>query len=173
MLAEAGYPNGFQMPLYYSIGRMAMQKETAEAIVLYLNKIGIRAKPEGIEFVQYQERGMQSKKSNSAEWVSLGGLPIAAQQDPTVALAISFWSGAPLALYSNPEVDKLIDQARATLDDTKRALLVKNAVSVIHDDVACIPIWNNVSIYGMKSNIDFTPTNVPFSLMLLKDVSLK
>jgi ABC-type transport system substrate-binding protein len=72
LLAKAGYPNGFEMPLYYFTGRIAGQKETAEAVVLYLNAIGVRAKPQGIDAPQMLEKvrasGMTIQRRSMSVW---------------------------------------------------------------------------------------------------------
>jgi hypothetical protein len=40
--------------------------------------------------------------------------------------------------------------------------------------VASIPIFNTVAVYGMKSNIDFKPTQkLNMDLVLIKDVTVK
>ncbi len=60
------------------------------------------------------------------------------------------------------------------MDDTKRAEQIKKIVRLIYEQVGIIPIINNVSVYGMKKNIDFIPTKgVNFDFLLVKDITVK
>lgn len=55
--------------------------------------------------------------------------------------------GDNLVLYSNPEVDGLIDQARATLDEGEANGLYRQAETKVLDDVAVVPLnWYTGSI---------------------------
>ncbi len=77
-------------------------------------------------------------------------------------------------MYANPELDKIIGQAEATSDDAKRAELIKKAVKIIHEEVASIPLFNFVTFYAMKQNVDFKPTlKYNQDLVLVKDVTLR
>ena len=85
-----------------------------------------------------------------------------------------FFSGTGgFSLYSNPELDKIIGEAKATVNDVKRAELIKKAVRVIHEEAVTIPIYNMVAVYVMKKNIEFTPTQkFALELLLIKDVTV-
>ena len=59
------------------------------------------------------------------------------------------------------------------MDDKKRGELIKQAIRILHEDVASIQIWANTSVYAMKPTIDFTPTlKNREPLMLIKDVRI-
>jgi peptide/nickel transport system substrate-binding protein len=174
LLAEAGYPKGFDMPLYYLIGRISGQKETAEAVALYLNAIGIRCKVEGIEAIRFMEKIREWHKSPQAVFASVSTVALSHFHEPTQALEMAYYSESPISLYRNKEFDGVLEKARATLDDSKRGELVKQAIRIIHDDVATIPIWSNLTVFVMKKHIDFTPTlRVAHPMMLIKDVTVR
>lgn len=171
LLAEAGYPKGFEMPLYYLVGRASGQKETAEAVALYLHAIGIRAKVEGIEAIKFIEKVREWHKSAETVYVAIATLPTANLPDPTQALESSFYSKSPLSLYQNPKFDAVLEKARATLDDQKRGVQIKKAFRIIQDDVAAAVLWSNVSVYAMQKNIVFTPTRrAVHAMVFLKDI---
>ncbi len=52
--------------------------------------------------------------------------------------------------YKNPTVDRLIDQAVATTDAAKRAALYKQIVQIGYNDVAEIPLFQNVSYTAQR-----------------------
>lgn len=85
-----------------------------------------------------------------------------------------FGSTGGFSPYSDPELDEVISRARATVDDSKRATLVQEAVRIIQEDVASIPIFNVIPVYAMKKNIDFKPTQkIVHDLVLVKDVTIR
>lgn len=174
LLAEAGYPNGFEMPLYYFSGRTAGQKETAEAVALYLRAIGIRAKVEGIEAVQLLEKVRKWHKDLNSAFVGVTTVPLANYPEPTQALDVGYTSGSPISVNYNPEFDAVVEECRVTMDDAKRGELIKRAVRIMHEEVFSILIWTHNSVYAMKPNVDFTPTVKATSpLMLIKDVKIR
>ena len=171
LLAEVGYPNGFEMPLYYFSGRASGQKETAEAVALYLNVIGIRAKVEGIEAIKFIEKVREWHKSTETVFVGVATAPTANYPDPTGALEISFYSGSPISLYQNPKLDTVLEKARATLDDNKRGELIKEAFRIVQDDVPTAMLWANVCVYAMQKSVSFTPTvKATHAMVFLKDI---
>ena len=174
LLAEAGYPNGLEIPLYYPTGRVTGIKETAEAVVLFLNAVGIKCKVEGMEIAKYMNRVRNEWHGNpEGVDVSVGTPPSAHYPDPTWALQVAYYSKSPTGLYNNPEFDKVILQALTELDDAKRAILIRKAIQIIHEDVASIPIWSNMSVYSMKPNVEFTPTmGTQYAIMRAKDIKL-
>jgi peptide/nickel transport system substrate-binding protein len=88
--------------------------------------------------------------------------------------ALSFWSGRidpdgnmyahfhtggsfNSGLYSNPQVDSLLDQARATNDQSRRKQLYKEAVKILVEECAQIFTYHqNVQQIGSKKVQNFT-----------------
>jgi hypothetical protein len=50
--------------------------------------------------------------------------------------------------------------------------LVRKASEILHDDVGCIPLWNNVSVFAMKPNISLTPIDGGIALLPLKNIAV-
>ena len=175
LLKEAGYPRGFEMPLYYFAGRSYGQKETTEAVALFLNAVGIRCKIQGIEAAQMLAKVRAWHNDIKTEYVGVATVPMAFLPDPVEAISSAYLSTGWGAMYFNKEqLDPIIEEAMVTMDDTKRGELIKKAIKILHEDVASIQIWANTSVYAMKQNIDFTPTlKNREPLMLVKDVKIK
>ena len=71
-------------------------------------------------------------------------------------------------------MDRIVGQAKATVNDAKRAELIKQAVKICYDEVAAIPIFSPVFVYAMTKNIDFTPTQKNAQdLVLIKDIVIR
>ena len=174
LLAEAGYPKGFEMPLYYFAGRTYGQKETAEVVALFLNAVGIRCKVEGIEAAQLLAKVRAWHGDPNSVYAGVTSTPLAFLPDPVEALATAYHSKGFGSMYFNSEIDPIIDEAGMTMDEAKRGELIKKAIKILHEDVASIQIWANTSVYAMQPNVDFVPTlKNREPLMLLKDVSIK
>lgn len=173
LLAEAGYPNGFRMPLYYNGTMFYGFRQATEAVSLYLKAVGIECDMHNIEGVQGLHMARRAQQDHSIEIVSVGALPIAnTGLTPLDMLTISFRSTAPSVVSHFPEVDQGIDQALAEPDKEKRAAIIRRVVDFLQDQVATITLWDSVSVYAMKKGIAYTPIAHRMPFMLLKNVSI-
>ena len=174
LMAEAGYPNGFKMPLYYWIGEDYGLRETAELVATYVKAIGIDADVRGVEVPQMVAMRQKDHQhpEEAEDSVTIGPTPFANYYEPTSALAFVWASFSPFSTYRNADLDKYTAQAMGSIDPQKRAEAVKQAARIIHNDYVTIPIWNNVALYGMKPNVDFTPTPHALIRMQVKDVTV-
>jgi peptide/nickel transport system substrate-binding protein len=79
-------------------------------------------------------------------------------QDADGVLAPLFHTGSIWAKYSNPELDKVVDAARATLDPEKRLALYRQALAIVHDEVPGLGLFQMYAIYGARRGLVWTPT---------------
>jgi peptide/nickel transport system substrate-binding protein len=174
LLAEAGYPNGFDLKFYWpTTGRVPMSREICEAVASYFEAVGIRTQLIGEEQAAFYARRRAAKEPN-AEFVCYFSGGLAGAVDPAYNLALYFSKDGAFSVFSNPEIDKITAEAKATVNDAKRAELIKKAVAILQEEVPSVPIINNVTVFGMKKNIDFTPTmKHNMDLILLRDITVK
>jgi peptide/nickel transport system substrate-binding protein len=174
LLAEAGYPNGFEFKFYWQItGRVPMSAEICEAIASYFEAVGIKTKLVGVEIAKLYELERAGKKPDS-DYISYFSRGLSGSPDPAYYLNLYFTRDGAFSTYYNPEIEKLAAEAVAEANDAKRAELIKKAVRILREDVPCIPIFNNVSVFAMKKNVDFTPTQKHgMDLVLVKDMNLR
>ncbi len=172
LLAEAGFPNGFSLPLNYWAGTYQGGRETAEAVVLYLRQVGINAQVQALDSGQMMDLVRKSRTDENVNYVAIAHMPMA-NLDPIDVLSVAYYSGSAFSLYKNATFDKQFEMAASEPDSAKRAELTKAAVKTLHEDVGTIPIWNTVAVYSMKANVDFTPTRRTFPLMYLKNVTVR
>jgi peptide/nickel transport system substrate-binding protein len=171
LLAEAGYPNGFNLNLYWIMTGRFPFKEAAEAIAAYFEAVGIRTKLVGEEPMKNLSRHRASKAPD-AEYVGLFSHGRAGGVDPTQFMDLMFSSEGGFSVYSNPQFDRVIADAKAAVDSRQRAGLIKRAVTLLHDDVASIPLCNAVIVYATQENIEFKPTQKHYmELVLVKDIT--
>jgi peptide/nickel transport system substrate-binding protein len=173
LLSQAGYPNGFEFKLNYPItGRVPMVEAVSEAIASYFEAVGIKTRLQGQEWDTYQT-AYQKARSPESVWVSLHTHGRAGSAEPVGTMQGHFTQKGTYSLYTHPELEKLVAEAISTVDDAKRAEVVKKATRLIHEEVASIPIFNNVSVYVMKKIVDFTPTlGITQDLIYVKDIKI-
>lgn len=163
LLAEAGVPNGFRLTIHSPNDRYPNDAKIAEAIGQMLTRIGIDTEvvtmTSGVFFREASSGGPDKTPKFSlilAGWGSGTG----ETSSPLKSLLATFdpqkgMGGANRGRYSNPEVDKLIDQALATVDDAKRQDLLARAAEVAIDDVGIVPLHYVVNVWAMRSGFSY------------------
>ena len=172
LLAAAGYPNGFKMPFYSWAGTYYGFKETTEAVALYLKAVGIDVRVTALDAPKYMDKVRSVARDSNGEFVGIATLPMANLADPTEPLSV-YYSGSAFSIYRNPQLDAAIDRTLVELDPAKRAEDIKAAFRIMQDQVATIVVWDSVSVYAMKRDIDYTPLPRMFPLLLLRNITLK
>jgi peptide/nickel transport system substrate-binding protein len=64
-------------------------------------------------------------------------------------------SSSPYAYFSSPELDKLLEQGRGTLDEAKRKEVYASAQKLLHDEAAVLFMWSVHSVWGVSNRIDW------------------
>ncbi len=158
LMKEAGYPNGFDMPFYVQTGIFFGMEETAEAVTLYLKQnLNITTHAQGLGLAELIGKIFASGRDPSAKFVAVGGYPIASLPTPLWGIGLAFYGKNPAALYSDPEIDRLFDQAEGTFDLAKQAPLISAIMSLEQKDLYIITLWDYVGVYAMKKNVTYTP----------------
>ncbi|MBM3569088.1 MAG: ABC transporter substrate-binding protein [Alphaproteobacteria bacterium] len=160
LLATAGYPNGFKIDLYCSNDRLPGDGPTCGALGQMFAKIGVTTNVQAISRTVYfpaQARLEYSAFMNG--WGTLTG-------EASYTLGSMAHTPAPnIGLgqfnriqYSNPEVDKLLQEGRRTLDDAKRRALYEQAMEKIVADRAYISlIVLQTAWAGQAAKVELAP----------------
>jgi ABC-type transport system substrate-binding protein len=142
LLAEAGYPKGFSVRIlsYDSPGPLAV----SEAVLGYLEAIGIRARLEVVDSTAARVRREQGR----FEWFygSLGG-----EGHPLIFLRRGFhtaYIGAAgnWTRYRNPRIDELLDRAAEARDPGAMVRLIRTAESIIVNDAPWVFLTFNKAV---------------------------
>ena len=161
LLAEAGYPDGFEVTLDAPNDRYVNDSEIAQAVTQYLEKVGIRVNlnlmPKS-NFFSYIKPAENQTMLLLTGWSDSSGDGLSLLRD----LVYTFDRESGIGTvnrghYSNPEVDALIDQAFEEKDDEKRAELVAEADRLAREDFAYIPLHFEQDTYAMKDTLNYTP----------------
>lgn len=158
LMNEAGYGNGFTMPLFVQTGIFAGMEETAEAVTLYLKQnLSITTQAQGLGLAELIGKIFASGRDPTARFVAIGGYPIASLPTPLWGIGLAFYGRNPAALYVDPEIDNLFDQAEAAFELTKQAPLISKIMSLEQRDLYIMTLWDYVGVYAMKHNVTYTP----------------
>jgi peptide/nickel transport system substrate-binding protein len=156
LLAQAGKPNGFAFTYNMQSGNPVSQ-QLAELIKDQLNDAGIQMTIQPLEFAALTQ-------ALTAGQHQAGSLGWSASYDPDDWVYSHFSSKGSLNVrshYSNPDVDRLLDQARTELDPAKRKPLYQQAQKQFIDDAvfAVLYLNNNWSLSTAKvKNYPIGPT---------------
>jgi peptide/nickel transport system substrate-binding protein len=163
LLAEAGVPNGFRLTIHSPNDRYPNDAKIAEAIGQMLTRIGIDTQvvtmTSGVFFREASSGGPDKTPKFSLILVGWGS-GTGETSSPLKSLLATFdpkkgMGGANRGRYSNAEVDKLIDQALATVDDGKRQDLLARAAEVAIGDVGIVPLHYVVNVWAMRKGFSY------------------
>jgi peptide/nickel transport system substrate-binding protein len=151
LLAEAGYPNGFDFVINSPNGRYLNDKEMAEAVAGDLRKIGIRANVKTHEWGTYMNNMMYAHNAAPAYLLGWGNTSF----DADFTINPLMRSGLLLSNVSFPKLDALIDQGISTMDPKKRLQIYSEAVKVIKEEVPWAWAYQQVDIYGVNERVNW------------------
>jgi peptide/nickel transport system substrate-binding protein len=106
-----------------------------------------------------------------SEAATLGLNCILSVVDPRVYLAEQFETGgSPRIGYSNPKLDALLSQERATFDPAKRKKVLSEAMSLITEEAPAHFLWRHQFLYDIARNVEFRPR--PNGRIFAEDISV-
>jgi peptide/nickel transport system substrate-binding protein len=167
LLAEAGYPRGFDAgELYCDVSTTA----AAEATINYLLAAGIKVKLRPLERAAFLKSYGEKKLKNLIYGLSGIGGNAATRIETFAASTGSFAYG------SYPDIDGLFRDQAAEHDPKKREALLHRIQQLMHDKVMYLPIWQLSVLNGYGPRvaesglglIDGYPWSAPY-----EDVKLK
>jgi peptide/nickel transport system substrate-binding protein len=157
LLAEAGYPNGFEVTMNCPNDRYMNDSEICQAVVANLARVGITAKLQAEPKANYFPRVLKRDTS----FFMLGWTPAGFDahnmlftvlgSPPTPSGARGQWN---FGAYSNPKLDALAVQIQSELDEGKRNALISEALALHNSDVGHIPLHQQTLALGVGRNID-------------------
>ena len=145
LLADAGYPNGFDagdltpLPPFTTMG---------EAVATYLAAAGIRTRLRSMERATFME-AWRSKK--------LGGVIVTVSAAPgsaAVRLESFVISSAPYASGGYPDIDDLFRQQAQERDRKKRETLLHQIQRLMHERVMFGPIFEPATLHGVGPRVE-------------------
>jgi peptide/nickel transport system substrate-binding protein len=142
LLAEAGYPNGFDMEILVS-SNYSMHVDTAQVLVNQLAGAGIRAKVQLVEWLTWLSDVYRNRKFQ-ATIISFDGSSVPLSPRSFLGRYVSTASGN-LINFNSGEYDAVYQEALTETDGVKRAGLYKKAQRILSENAASVFIQDIVS----------------------------
>ncbi|MEO8039341.1 MAG: ABC transporter substrate-binding protein [Betaproteobacteria bacterium] len=172
LLADAGYPSGFEVGMNCPNDRYVNDGEICQAIAAMLAKVGVK-----VNLVAESKSLFFPKVIGRNVSFYLAGWTPASQDSYNALFALmatpgdngqgQFNGGA----YSNPKVDELIRKIGGENDMGRRNALIAEAFKIHQDDIGHIPLHQQPITWGLKNNVEMV--QLPDNFNYLRWVTVK
>lgn len=155
LLAEAGYPSGFEVTMNCPNDRYVNDGQICEAVAANLSRVGIKinlaAETKGTYFPKVLRR--------DTSFYMLGWTPSTYDSHNALnALMVCVDDkGAGqfnLGAYCNPKVDQLTKAIQSETDKTKRGAMIKEAFDLHAADIGHLPLHQQALAWGVSKKVD-------------------
>jgi len=154
LLADAGYPNGFEFTLDCPNNRYINDEDICKAVVSMWARIGLKvnlnAMPRATYFAKIQ-------KFDTSAYLLGWGVPTFDALYSLQSLAMTVGKEGDgnfnLGRVSNPEFDKLVTAMKSEVDVKKRNDIIARALMMHNQQVMHIPLHNQVIPWAMRKNV--------------------
>ena len=155
LLAEAGYPDGFEVSMNCPNDRYVNDGEICQAITGMLARVGVRIRLEAETKTSYFPKIL----SRNTSFYMLGWTPSTYDShnalNALMATPNSQGRGQfNLGSYSNPKLDELTEKIASETDQTRRDAMIHEAFKIHSDDVGHLPLHQQVLNWAMKKNVN-------------------
>jgi len=157
LLAEAGYPDGFKAKIW--VNDNPVRRDTAVILQDQLKQIGIDLAIETVEWGAFLD-GTADHEMYLLGWGTV-------TRDPDYGMyelisTSTMGAAGNRSFYSNPTVDKLLEEGKTELDPEKRKAIYKEIQEIIRKDIPMYmiiyPLQNVVTQKNIK-NFKLDPAN--------------
>jgi len=168
LLAEAGYPNGFELTLTTTNDRYINDGQIAQAVAQYLTRIGIKTTVDAqAAAIYFPKRAKREFSFAIGGWPSENGEASGlfqywvASTNKDLGLGTSNYAG-----FSNAAFDKVFVPAMALMDSTQRKAEYQKATQIALDNVPLIPLHFESSIWAYKKGLSYEGRRDQYTLAM-------
>ena len=175
LLAEAGYPDGFEVPLECTAGAYTNDEAICLAVSAMLAQIGIKTTISSLPFAAHLTKiqspvfggtfflfGWAASSFDAGSWVSAG------LHSRDIAHKVGTFN---MSGFSNPEVDQLAKVTETEMDPAKRQQAFSQVWEIMNREYWIAPLLQQATLWAMKDNIA-SPVN-PLNIVSLREVAMK
>jgi peptide/nickel transport system substrate-binding protein len=157
LMADAGYANGFDVGMQCSNDRYVNDEFICTAAVAMLARIGIKV---NLKVMPFNQLIKHLSPPYETSLILAGWLPatydahdalfnLTASRNRELQRGVFNVGG-----YANPKLDDLVMKAGVELDTKARDAMLAQALQIVRDDVAVIPIHQQVIVWAAKENVE-------------------
>lgn len=126
-----------------------------QAMAQMISDTGLAVNIEMTDMATYLKKAQSAPASQPL--ISFGRWSCACQDVDGVLFSL-LHSSSSWASVSDPKIDKLLENARNTLDDKVRLSDYKTVSTYVAEEVPLVPIYQAAIIYGAAKNLEWQPT---------------
>jgi peptide/nickel transport system substrate-binding protein len=172
LLADAGYPNGFEVGMNCPNDRYVNDGEICQAVAANLARIGVKVNLMAESKATYFPKILRRDTS----FYLLGWTPGTYDSHNPLASLMATPNDKGqgqfnLGSYSNAKIDDLTAKIQSETDQAKRQAMISEAFKIHTDEVGHIPLHQQALAWAMKKNV--TLTQLPDNFMPFKYISVK
>lgn len=169
LLARAGYGEGFEITIHVR----EILRDTAPLIQEQLQKIGIRSK---LKVLSDKDFFQALSAGDFSVYISRAGATVGDAsdvlepqfhtKDTARHLGVRNYNG-----YSNPELDRMIEQSATILETEKRRRVLQDIMLRLTTDLPWVPLYIDQDVYALDKSFSWRPR--PDSYILAYEIHLK
>jgi peptide/nickel transport system substrate-binding protein len=172
LLADAGYPSGFEVGMNCPNDRYVNDGEICQAVAANLARVGVKVNLQAESKATYFPKILRRDTS----FYLLGWTPgTYDSHNPLSSLMATPTDKGQgqfnLGSYSNAKVDELTLKIQSETDQAQRQAMITEAFKIHSDDVGHIPLHQQALAWAMKKNVDLV--QLPDNFMPFKWISVK
>ncbi|KAF1023701.1 MAG: Periplasmic dipeptide transport protein [Paracidovorax wautersii] len=159
LLAEAGYPQGFQLTVHVPGDRYPQAPEALQAVAQFWTRIGVKTTLETVPWALYSSRANKNEFAVSVlAWGNGTGelgyalVNVFATVDASKGLGASNWGR-----YSNTALDQALAAYTQEFDTGRQESILRHAARLLDDDQAVIPLFHYQNIWASRADLKVTP----------------
>lgn len=159
LLAEAGYPDGFNLTMHVPGDRYPMATETAQAVAQFWTRVGITTQVESVPYSVYGGKANRNEYAMSMiGWGNGTGegtyamTTILATSDKEKGLGATNWGR-----YSSERLDAALKKATSEFDDAKREEFIREGAKAVSEEVGVIPLFHYKMIWASRNGLKVVP----------------
>ena len=150
LLAEAGYPQGFETTWAISSGIFLKDTEIAEAVASQLRQVGVRVK------LTPTERAKIQKDVQEGTFQGMSSVAWGTQFEPDPMLNWVFMRPH----LGTPKLQELVKQGRSETDLEKRRKIYQELYRTAHDDAMWLYVHAQDELWAKRRDVPWTPHNI-------------
>lgn len=162
LLAEAGYPNGFEVPMDCPNDRYVNDEAICQAITSMLARVGVKVALNAQPKAKYFAKIL--KPNYDTSFYLLGWTP-SSQDSHNILYELAGCrndKASPrgttnLGNYCNPKVDEIADKVERETDQEARNVLIKQGYDIIQADWGYIPLHQQALAWGVSKKVKVAP----------------
>lgn len=172
LMAEAGYPSGFEVGMNCPNDRYVNDGEICQAVAANLARIGVKINLQAESKATYFPKIL----SRNTSFYMLGWTPGTYDSHNALSNLIATPTEKGQGLfnlgsYSNPKIDELTAKIQGETDEAKRNAMIAEAFKLHADDFAHIPLHQQALAWAMKKNVELV--QLPDNFMPFKWIAVK